>query len=154
MIHHHKTLNISATSEEIWAVVGDYMHIDKFAPLITSVEALTDGPDGVGSKRRCHFDNGTSMVEQVTKWDENQALQLQLLELDPMPLHKANAEISLSKIDVNQTKVTWGMDYKVKYGILGWLLGQTMMKLMMGKIINANLQGLADKVRDNRKLAV
>lgn len=41
----------------------------------------------------------------------------------------------------------WHVDYRVKYGPLGWLMGQTMMKMMMGKIIDANLQGLSDKVR-------
>ena len=30
-------------------------------------------------------------------------------------------------------------------------MGQTMMKMMMGKIIDGNLKGLADKVRLNRK---
>ncbi len=39
------------------------------------------------------------------------------------------------------------MDYRVKYGPLGWLLGKTIMKLMMGKILNANLNGIAEKVK-------
>ena len=44
----------------------------------------------------------------------------------------------------------WGMDYRVKYGPVGWLLGQSMMKMMMGKILDGNLKGLADKVKSNR----
>ena len=38
--------------------------------------------------------------------------------------------------------MTWSMDYRVKYGPLGWLLGQT----MMGKVLDGNLKGLADNV--------
>ena len=149
MIHLEKTLNIEATPEEIWAIVGDFMHVDKFAPFVTSVDALTDGADGVGSKRRCHFDNGTSMAEEVTIWKANQNLQVRLSELSPAPLVKANADIFLKSINNHKTKVIWGMDYQVKYSIFGWLLGQTMMKIMMGKILSANLAGLADKVKTN-----
>ena len=43
--------------------------------------------------------------------------------------------------------MTWTFDYRVKYGPLGWLMGQTLVKMMMGKIIDANLKGLADKVK-------
>ena len=46
--------------------------------------------------------------------------------------------------------VTWGIDYRVKYGPVGWLLGQTLMKLMMGKILDGNLNGLAKKVLMNQ----
>ena len=38
-------------------------------------------------------------------------------------------------------------DYRVKYKPLGWLMGQTMMKMMMGKIIDANLQSLSNRVQ-------
>lgn len=67
MIHYERTLEIDATPDDVWAVLGRFMHIDEFAPLIKSVDALTDGEDGIGSKRRNHFDNGTSLVEEVTE---------------------------------------------------------------------------------------
>ena len=47
--------------------------------------------------------------------------------------------------------VKWTFEYRVKYGPFGWLLGQTMMKMMMGKVLDANLKGLADKVGDGRQ---
>ena len=64
MIHYEKIQDIDATSEAIWSVLGRFMHIDEFAPLIKSVDALTDGEDGIGSKRRNNFDDGTSVVEE------------------------------------------------------------------------------------------
>lgn len=45
------------------------------------------------------------------------------------------------------------MDYRVKYGPPGWLLGQTMVKMMMGRILDGNLKGLAEKVWSNRMAA-
>ena len=62
MIHHERTLDIDATTDAVWAVLSRFMHIDEIAPLVTSVDALTEGEDGVGSKRRCNFDDGTSVV--------------------------------------------------------------------------------------------
>jgi len=150
MIHHQRTLDIPATSDAIWAVIGRYMHIDEFAPQVASVDALTTGDNGVGSKRRCHFDNGTSLVEEVIVWKVNHSYRVRLSEMDAMPLHQAEAELSLTPTLNGMTRVTWSFDYRVKFGPLGWLMGQTMMKLMMGKLLDSNLKGLAEKVQSNR----
>jgi len=146
MIHFQRTLDIPATSDAIWAVIGRYMHINEFAPQVTSVDALTTGDNGIGSKRRCHFENGTSVVEEVTTWKPNHSYRVRLSEMDAMPLKQAEAELSLTPMLNGHTRVTWSFDYQVKFGPLGWLLGQTMMKLMMGKILDGNLKGLAYRV--------
>ena len=52
MIHHERSLTIDATPHAVWDVLSHYMHIDEFAPQITSVDALTDGEVGIGSRRR------------------------------------------------------------------------------------------------------
>jgi len=61
-----------------------------------------------------------------------------------------HAELSVEPLENERTRVTWGMDYRVKFGPFGWLLGQTVMKLMMGKILDGNLSGLANKARSDR----
>ena len=149
MIHFQRAHTIDASPEAVWAVLGRYMHVDAFAPLITSVDALTEGEDGLGSKRRNHFKNGTSVVEEVTAWEPNQGFTVKLSEMAAMPLHEAYSEVSIEP-NGERSKVNWTFDYRVKYGPLGWLMGQTMMKMMMGKIVDGNLKGLADKVRSNQ----
>ncbi len=146
MIKFQRTHTINATPDAIWAVLGRFMKIDEFAPLIQSVDALTEGEDGVGSKRRNHFADGTSVVEEVTLWEANHKYRVRLSEMDSMPLHEAHAEISVVAVDDTQSVVNWGFEYRVKYGPLGWVLGQTAMKIMMGKVLDANLKGLAAKV--------
>ena len=145
MLHVKRTRDINATPEAIWAMLDRFMHIDEIAPAVTRVDALTAGSDGVGSKRRCHFDNGGSMVEEVTDWQEGRGYRIRGSELAPMPLTSLTAEIWIEPAG-NGSKVTWSTDFKVKYGPLGWLLGQAMMKPMMGKVIEANLEGLAGEV--------
>ena len=153
MIHFERTLDIDATPDAIWAVAGRFMHIDEFAPLVTSVEALTEGEDGPGSKRRCHFADGGSVVEEVTGWDAHRGYRVRLSEMSAMPLHEAHADLTVEPLADGRSKVIWGFDYRVKFGPFGWVLGQTLMKMMMGKVLDGNLKGLADKVRANQVAA-
>lgn len=121
------------------------MQIDAFAPEITSVDVFTEGEAGLGSKRRNHFANGTSLVEEVTAWSPGEGYSVELSDMAAMPLQAARSDIRIVPENGN-SKVTWTFDYQVKYGPIGWLLGQTLMKMMMGKVIDANLQGLSKKV--------
>ncbi len=146
MIHFERSRKIDATPDAVWAVLGRFMHVDEFAPQIASVDALTSGDDGLGSKRRNHFVNGTSLVEEVTQWKSGEGFTVALSDMAAMPLHEASSQVRIIPTG-GRSKVTWTFDYRVKYGPLGWLMGQTMMKMMMGKIIDANLKGLEDKVK-------
>ncbi len=145
MNHVERSLTIDAASDAVWAVLSRFMHIDEFAPEITSVDALTTGETGVGAKRRNHFKNGTSLVEEVTEWEPGAGYTVKLSDMAAIPLHDASGEIRITPLG-GRSKVTWTFDYRVKYGPIGWLMGQTLMKKMMGKVIDGNLKGLADKV--------
>lgn len=146
MIHFKRSLTIDAAPEAVWAVLSRFMHIDEFAPFITSVDALTEGENGVGSKRRNHFENGTSLVEEVIAWDPPHGFKVELSDMAAMPLHEARSGVYIEPLGERST-VTWTMEYRVKHGLFGWVLGQTVMKMMMKSIIIRNLKGLADKVR-------
>lgn len=145
MIRFSRSLTISASPTSVWNVLERFMQIDEFAPLIASVDALTSGDIGVGSQRRCHFEDGNSLVEEVTDWRPGQSYRVQLSDFAPMPLRQAAAEIRITPAEPGKTRVVWSMEYQVKFGPLGWVLGQTMMKLMMRKVLDANLRGLADR---------
>ena len=147
MIHHHRSLTLDATPAAVWAVLGRFMQIDEIAPEITRVDALTEGAPGIGAKRRCHFKNGSNLVEEVTEWKPGHSYRVKLMEVDPMPLKEAYAELRVEAAAGGKAKVVWGMDYRLKWGLVGWLMGQTMMKMMMGKSLDSNLQGLAQRLK-------
>lgn len=149
MIRTQRNLIIDASADAIWAELSRFMHIDEFCDGITHVDAMTTGEDGVGSKRRNHFAGGNgSMVEEVTEWSINRGYKLRMSEMTNFPAKEASAFITLDPVG-SKTRVTWGLDYRMKFGPLGWLMGQTMLKMMMDKVIDGNLQGLAKKVRSN-----
>ncbi|MBO9445499.1 SRPBCC family protein [Ruegeria sp. R14_0] len=147
MIHHDRSLDIDAQPHAIWSILSRFMHIDEFAPQVTSVDALTTGKNGVGSKRRCHFENGTSLVEEVTDWHVNKGYRVRLSEMAAMPLTEGHAEIKIEPLANGRSRVIWSMDYQMKYGPLGWLMGQTLMRAMMGRVLDGNLKALADKAQ-------
>ncbi len=146
MIHFERSLTIDAAPDAVWAVLDRFMHIDEFAPEIVSVDALTEGEIGLGSKRRNHFKNGTSLVEEVISWRPGEGYTVRLSDMAAMPLNEASSDIRIVEIS-GGASVTWTFDYRVKYGPLGWLMGQSLMKIMMGKIIDANLNSLAEKAK-------
>ena len=116
MIRLERTLVIDATPEAVWAVLSNFMHVDEYAPLVKSVDALTDGEDGVGSKRRCHFENGTSVVEEVIEWEDNQSYRVQLSDMAALPFEEMIADLAVVPSEGGRTKVIWGANYRMKYG--------------------------------------
>lgn len=145
MVHFLRSRTIGAALEAVWSVLGHFMHIDAFASEIASVEPLTSGADGVGSRRRNHFRNVSSLVEEVAEWRSGEGYRVKMIELAAMPLKEASANIRISSAD-GGSRVTWSFARRVKYGPLGWLLGQAMMKPAMGKIMDGNLKGLDELV--------
>ena len=146
MIRLERTRDLKATPDTVWAELSRFMHMDDIAPMVTSVEPLSSELSGMGAKRRCHFENGSAMVEEVTEWEPGRGCRVRSSELDSMPLHEMVAGIAVTPKGADGSTVTWTVGFRVKYGPLGWLLGQTMMKRMMGKVLDGNLQGLAAKV--------
>lgn len=145
MLRVERVLEMDATPAQVWAVMGQFMHIDAFAPQVVRAEALTVGEDQVGSKRRCHFENGQSVVETVTEWDAGRGYQVALSEMESMPMSQANATLRIEQVG-NRARVVWRFAGKMKYGPLGWLMGRVMLRPMMGKVLAGNLEGLAARV--------
>lgn len=145
MIVFQRSRVINATPNAVWSVLGRFMQVDEFSPAIVSVDALTKGDIGVGSKRRNNFKNGTSLVEEVIEWNDGKEFTVQLSQMDAMPLQAATARVEIQPVG-ERSRVTWTFSYRVKFGFLGWLLGQTLFKVMMGKVLDHDLKALEEKV--------
>lgn len=145
MIHVEKTLEVNTTSQQVWSVLGRFMHIDEFHPRIAKVDALSEAQVGVGARRKCTFKDGTSAVEEVVGWRDGESYSFELSGFT-LPLTKAVATLGVTPLGADRARLRMSMDYRVKYGVFGWLLGQTMMRLMMGKVFMVVLNGLRDRV--------
>lgn len=97
-----------------------------------------------------HNGDGTSVVEEVTEWVPNRRYRVRLTDAGPMPVKEAHATLSVEPLDERRSRMKMEMDYRMKLGPIGWVMGQTMMKAMMGKVFEGVLQGLKDKVQANK----
>ncbi|WP_299423873.1 SRPBCC family protein [uncultured Shimia sp.] len=146
MLHVQSTRTISAAPATVWAALADYMAIDVIAPEVVKVDVLSENTTGLGAKRRCHFPNGTSLVEEAITWNEGLGYRAAMLEMGKIPFKTAQAEIRLTPTSAGKTNVHWSIDYQPKFGPLGWLMGAILMKPQLRKVLNGNLRGLNDHV--------
>ena len=152
MINIERTVDIDASAEQAWSVLGRFMHIDEFHPRVGQVDVLSEATSGLGASRRCHFKDGTSVVEKVIDWQEGRAYSVELSGFS-MPLNKAIATFAIAPLGPNRCQLKMGMNFEVKYGPIGWLMGQTMMRKMMGSLFLVILRGLEDRVVNGKSPA-
>jgi hypothetical protein len=102
---------------------------------------LSTNRTGLGAARRVELYDGSSVVEEVTSLDEGRAVTVSMSEFS-MPLSRGAATFEVEADGDERTLVTMTMDYKMKYGPLGWFLNVVMMRPIMGKLLASILSGL------------
>jgi ribosome-associated toxin RatA of RatAB toxin-antitoxin module len=135
------TAIVRAPIDTVWNMVADVGTVADWHPAVQQAPVLSPNRIGLGAKRRCEFYDGTSVVEEVVRLDEGRSLTVALSDFS-MPLSRAEATIGLEPDGPERTKVTFTMDYDMKYGPAGWLMNATMLRPMMGKLLARVLAGL------------
>ncbi len=92
------------------------------------------------------------MVEKVIDWQDGRAYRAELSEFS-LPLNRAIATLSVEPVDAGRSRAKMRMDFEVKYGPIGWLMGKTMMSRMMGGLFLIVLRGLEERVVSGPKAA-
>jgi hypothetical protein len=152
VIKTERSIDIEAPADRVWAVLGRFMHIDDFHPRVSRVDVLSDATAGVGACRRCHFRDGTSVVEKVIDWQDGRSYRAELSEFS-LPLRKAIATLSVEPVDAERSRARMSLDYEVKFGPIGWLMGRTMLSRVMGGLFLIVLRGLEERVVRGPKTA-
>jgi ribosome-associated toxin RatA of RatAB toxin-antitoxin module len=132
---------LKASAVEIWAVVGNVSSVDAWHPDVASADLLSPEATGIGAKRRCHFYDGTSVIEEVVELDEGRRIRLRLSEFS-VPMKRMEAEFLLAEDGDERTRVSFTVFYEMKYGILGRMMGATMVRARLAKMSGRVLAGL------------
>ena len=143
MITVAKTVLIQANEKDIWRIVADVGDVHKFHPMVDTSPVLSTEFQGMGATRRCEFYDGTSVVEKVVEWKEGKKMKLELSEFS-MPFKYAVVTMSLESAGANSTYVTIEMEFMVKFGVFGKILGYLMMRPAMKMVFGKVLKGLND----------
>jgi carbon monoxide dehydrogenase subunit G len=142
---------IAATQAELWSVLGNVATVDDWHPDVASAELLTPEPTGIGAARRCFFHDGTSVREEIVELDEGERVRMRLSEFD-MPMRRMEAEFLLAPSSGTDTAVTFTVFYDMKMGILGSLLGATIVRRRLAKMADRVLAGLEHHVSTGEKV--
>ena len=141
-IHIERSMIVNIPSDKIWETMNDFGGIEKYAPTITSSPIINDIKSGLGAKRKCTFNDGSSMVEEIIEFNEGQGYSMVLTEFSA-PLNSMHAEVRVKKIDANSSELYMSADVETKSGPLGWLMGNVLMPPIMKGVFKKVMSGLA-----------
>ena len=123
-IHHE--VHAACPPERVWALLADLEAVQQYNPGVRSAAVEGEQRSGVGARRSCDLLPKGRVVERVTHWEDGRALGLEVAESD-WPIHFMRWVTRIEPIDEG-TRITQALEYKVKFGPIGWLLDRLVMK--------------------------
>jgi ribosome-associated toxin RatA of RatAB toxin-antitoxin module len=121
-IHAIETHTIHASHDKVWDLMADVTTVSKWHPSVDRVDLLSSNKTGLGAARVCHLTDGGSVKEVVTRIDGEKTLHLEISKYDT-PMKKLELVITVEPHGQSLSKVHFRINYDVKYGPIGYLLG-------------------------------
>ena len=141
---------INAPAENVWKTIDDFGNVFNFHPMVKHSESINDLPTGVGAERTCHFEDGNQIEERIIDYKINKEYQVDIYDMGKFPLNKAIATLGINHDDDQETTVYFVMDFQPKFGPLGWLMAQMVMKKQFASILYKVLQGLDTHIQTGK----
>jgi hypothetical protein len=119
-------LEASCPPGKIWALLADLEAVEQYNPGVRAAKILGEQRTGVGALRACDLLPNGRVVERVTHWEDGRELGLEVAESD-WPIHFMRW---VTKVEPHHggTRITQELEYRVKFGPLGWLLDRVAME--------------------------
>ncbi len=152
MTHHVESkIKVDIPSAKVWEVLSDFTSIERFSATVERSPIISEVKSGIGTQRKCHFYDQSSVIEEITEIDEGQRLRFALSEFS-LPLVSIESEMRVKKINETSSEIIMSLDYVVKFGLFGRLLGSLVMPGKMRKMMNNILTGLAYHLKTGRRI--
>jgi uncharacterized protein YndB with AHSA1/START domain len=137
---HHEIL-AACPPERVWALLSDLEAVQRYNPGVRHATIEGALRTGVGARRSCELLPKGRVVERVTHWEDGRAVGLELESHDwPVEFMRWVTRIEPHG---GGTRITQSLESQVKFGPLGWLLDQMMMKRKLTSTLNAVFASLA-----------
>jgi hypothetical protein len=133
---------INAPSSEVWNVLADIGTIAQWHPGVKASQ-LTSGEQGLGASRHCDLGGKNYLDEQVITWQSEQHLTMRITKTN-LPM-TADIHFYLTP-KAKGTQVEVKPVYKVRYGLLGWILDMFFIRRNYTKGMQILLAGLKKHV--------
>lgn len=144
MAHHiETTIRVKVPANKVWDILKDFGSVERTSASVESSPILGDIQSGIGTKRKLNFYDNTSVVEEITEYSEGSSFKMELSEFS-MPMKHIVAELKVNPMDKDSCEVSMSMDFVVKAGPFGWLLGLLVLRpVLTNKVLKSELLGLA-----------
>ena len=132
-IHHE--VHAACAPERVWALLADLEAVQRYNPGVR--RAAIEGPQrtGVGARRSCDLLPKGRVVERVTLWEDGRAVGLEVAESD-WPIRFMRWETRIEP-QGSGARITQSLEYRLKFGPLGWLLDRVVMKRKLTATLDA-----------------
>jgi len=140
------TREIDAPLQAVWQVLDDFGGVAKYNP---NVEAsrIVAGPDtGAGATRECVLSDGGRIEEEIVDYEPGTGYTINFTDMGTFPLKKNVVEISVGALTEARTAVTMTASFTPKYGPVGWIMAETLMKSKFEETFESVLTGLESYV--------
>jgi hypothetical protein len=121
--------------ESVWSLLADLEAVQRYNPGVREAKIQGAKRTGVGATRVCELLPKGRVVERVTHWEEGRALGLEVAESD-WPIHFMRWVTRVEPLP-GGTRITQELEYRVKFGPLGWLLDRLAMERKLRTSLDA-----------------
>jgi ribosome-associated toxin RatA of RatAB toxin-antitoxin module len=125
MIHHEVLAKCSP--EKVWALLADLEAVQRYNSTVRSASVKGAQRSGVGAVRVCELNPKGQVTERVTQWDNQRSIGFEVSASD-WPINYMRWTTRIEPAASAATRITQDLEYQVKFGPLGWLLDNLVMK--------------------------
>jgi hypothetical protein len=127
--------------DRVWSLLADLEAVERYSPGVRAAKIQGAKRTGVGATRVCDLLPKGRVVERVTHWEEGHALGLEVAESD-WPIHFMRW-VTRVEPKGEGTRITQELEYRVKFGPMGWLLDRLAMERKLRSSLDEIFASLA-----------
>lgn len=145
---------INAPKKVVWEKLSDIGNVYIFNPMVERSALVGEQSCGVGTKRTCALGEESGMKghleEEVIDWDEGESLTIRI-NSGPMPTKLMALTFALKEVAPNRTNIKAIVEYQMKWGLMGKLMG-VMMKPQLNSMVTKIYLGLEKHIQTGEEI--
>jgi len=127
---------------EVWKKLDSFGKVSNYHPHVKHSETINEIATGSGAERTCHFEDGNRIKERIISYEAGSNYEVDIFDPGSFPLSKAVARLEVMPVNDESSEVVFSMSFEPKFGALGWVMAQLMMKKQFEKTLASVLEGL------------
>jgi hypothetical protein len=142
MHHVAVTHEYKVSADKVWETINDFRNVYTYHPFVKHSEGINNLPTGLGAERTCHFEDGNKIKERITEYEHGKYYRVEIFDPGSFPLSTAVGQLEVHPGSDQLSTVHFNMDFQPKYGPIGWLMAQMIMKKQFTNTLKKVLEGL------------